>query len=502
MYDIKVVNGTILSGDGSLERAGECGVRDGRITKVSPTVSGAAQTVLDAKGHIVCPGFIDLHTHCEAGINENYLQSGVTLAVSGNCGFSEPDLAHVAAGIAGATGFNLALLIGHNTVRMHVMGNVDREPAAAEMQAMQCIVEKAMQDGAVGFSTGLTYVPGNYATTDEIVKLAVKAAAYGGYYTSHMRDEGDGLMDSIRESAEIGKSSGLPVHLSHLKVRGSKHWGRAGEALDLLDEYRAQGLDITQDQYPYTASCGRIYLLFPAWAQEGGRDEMLARLAAPQSRKRLKQEVTQHLDDFYDGDGDRIVISGAPDPNLVGLSLADHARNAGRANQAGDLAETVLEIATCFPEQTQVYCVFHAMCEDDLALIMQHPQTCIASDAWSPKPTELRPHPRMFGTFPRALGHYAREKQLLSIPTAVHRMTGLPARRLGLTDRGLLQEGAWADITVFDPETVIDRATYEKPKQYPSGIDYVLVNGQIVMVNGSHTGALPGTFVARSSISK
>lgn len=495
MFDLKIVNGVIVSGDGSAGRPGEIGVRDGRIETVADRVSGAAETTLDANGHIVCPGFIDLHTHCWPALNENYLQSGVTLAVSGNCGFSDLDIKKIAAACSGACGLNLAMLIGHNTVRVKAMGNVDRAPSAAEMREMRELVGLAMAAGASGFSTGLTYVPGNYAATDEVVELARVAAERGGYYTSHMRDESAGLLDSVRETVEIGRSSGMPVHISHLKVVGKKNWGMSRDVLSILDEYLGQGLDVTQDQYPYTASCGRLLLLFPAWAQEGGPEEMHARLADREQRARLKQALIKRIEDYYGGDAGCVVISMAPDPELGGRSLADIASDTGRRNEPAEVAETVLELVERFPGQTQVYCVFHGMSEDDVEVIMRHEYTTVGSDGWAPRPAESHPHPRMFGTFPRVLGHYTRDRQVFTLEEAVRRMTGLPARRLGLNDRGLLREGFWADITVFNPDTVLDKATFENPAQYPVGFEYVVVNGRLVMEHGRHTGVLPGIFI-------
>ncbi|MCA1809359.1 MAG: amidohydrolase family protein [Kiritimatiellia bacterium] len=498
MYDLKIVNAQLVSGDGTAGTPGEIGVRQGRIAALDRTVPGNAQRTIDAGGHVLCPGFIDLHTHCLPAVNENYLQTGVTLVVGGNCGFSPEDIQATAAACAGGCGPNIAMLIGHNTVRVAVMGNVNRKPTAAELERMSELVRQALSAGAVGLSTGLTYVPGNYTETAEVVALARSAAEFGGYYASHMRDEGDGLMNSVRETAEIGRAAGLPAHVSHLKVRGRKNWGRSRELLQLMDEFAAGGLDVTHDQYPYTASCGRILLLFPAWGQEGGPDDMRARLADSAQRARLKNDLVEHIADVYDSDGERVVITGAPDASLNGKSLADLARAAGRRNVPADLAETVLEIVARFPGQTDVYCVLHGMCEEDVKIIMRHPRTAIGSDAWAPSAHETRPHPRMFGTFSRVLGHYARDLNLFPVEEAVRRMTGLPARRLGLTDRGVLREGAWADLAVFDPATVLDRATFDDPMHYPVGFDYVLVNGVLTIERGQPTGSLPGVFVGRT----
>jgi N-acyl-D-amino-acid deacylase len=485
-----------VDGSGSPGRPGELGVREGRIESLDASVPGAARTVIDAEGHTVCPGFIDLHTHCLASPCENFLQAGVTLVVGGNCGFSPLDMREVAAGCVGACGPNLAMLVGHNGIRIAAMGNVDRRPSPSELERMRELVARAMASGAAGLSSGLEYVPGSYAATAELVDLARAAAPYGGYYASHMRDEGRGLLDSIRETAEVGRSAGLPAQVSHIKAVGPASFGRSRDALALLDELRAGGVDIAQDQYPYTASCGRILILFPAWAQEGGVEEMRARLDDRARRARLKEALMAKLDENYGGDGERIVLSAAPPgSDLSGRSLAAVALSAGRSTAVADLAETVLDIVGRHPSQGEVFCVYHGMCEEDVTAFLSHPRTAVGSDAWVPRPEDTQPHPRMFGTCPRVLGHYSRERGLFPMEEAVRRMTSLPASRLGLEDRGTLGEGAWADLVVFDPAAVLDRATFGNPRQSPTGIDCVLVNGRTVVDHGRLTGALPGVFV-------
>ncbi|MFA7160536.1 MAG: amidohydrolase family protein [Kiritimatiellia bacterium] len=495
-HDLKIVNAILVDGSGSPGRPGELAVRGGRIAALAHCVSGAADKVIDAAGRMVSPGFIDLHTHCMPGPCENFLQCGVTLVVGGNCGFSPLDMKEFTARCPGACGPNIAMLIGHNSVRIKAMGNVNRKPSAREMGQMRKLVETACLNGACGFSSGLTYVPGNYAETAEVIELARAAAPYGAYYTSHMRDEGAGLLDSIRETLEIAQAASMPAHISHIKAIGVKNHGKSTGALRLLDGYSAQGLDVTQDQYPYTAFCGRILLMFPAWAQEGGEAEMRARLADRAQRARLKEEIIAKLVDAYDSDGRRIVISSAPDAALGGRSLAAVAAAQGRSDSASGLAETLLEIVARFPSQTAIYCIFHGIAENDLQAFMRHPNTAVGSDAWTPAAGDALPHPRAFGSFPRVLGHYARGLGIFSMEEAVRRMTGLPAARLKLNDRGTLREGAWADIVIFDPKTVIDRATFDNPRQYPSGIGLVLVNGVAVIENGAYTGALPGVFVS------
>lgn len=496
-YDLKIVNARLIDGSGAPARPGEAAVSGGRIARLDTRVSGEARRVIDARGGALAPGFIDLHTHCLPAANENYLQSGVTLVVGGNCGFSPGDIAAAAAAAPGARGPNIAFLYGHNTARLAVMGNIARAPSAAELERMKALVAAAMGAGAVGMSTGLTYVPGHYADTGEIIELARVAAEAGGIYTSHMRDEGEHLLESVRETASIGRSAGLPAHMSHLKVVGRKNWGLAREVVTLLEEYERAGLDLSQDQYPYTASCGRILLIFPQWAQEGGPAEMSARLEDRSRRAEIRAALCRRWEDYYGGDGERLVISSAPDRALNGLSIAALAARSGRGNNPADLAETVLETVARFPGQEDVYCVSHAISEDDLAQIMRLPRTAVASDGWAPRTPEEVPHPRSFGTFPRVLGLYAREKKVFPLEEAVRRMTALPAARLGMTDRGVLREGARADLVVFNPETVRDRADFAAPRRGPEGIETVLVNGEVTVEAGRFRGVCAGRFLPR-----
>ena len=500
MYDLKIVNGLIISGvEGEAPLAGSVAVRDGRIAAVDGRLSGDARRVLDAGGAVVCPGFIDLHTHCRVAQNLNFLQAGVTLVVGGNCGFSPAPVAETAARSSGACGPNLACLTGHNTARLKAMGNADRKPAAAELDQMRQRIAADMAAGAMGFSAGLTYVPGHYAATDEVVALAKVAADCGGYYAVHMRNEGERIRESVDETLSIGTDAGLPVHVSHIKLSGCNVWGQSQAVLSLLDAARRRGLDATQDQYPYTASCGRILLLLSPWLQEGTPDELRTRLTDATTRARAQAELVRKLDVAYGGDASRVTIATAPEARLEGCTLADVAGLAGLSASTPDVAKAVLDLVVQHPEQQAIYCVFHAMSEDDVRVFLRHPFTSVASDGWGIAFGAGHPHPRQYGTCPRVLGHYARDEKLFPLPEAVRRMTSLPASRLGLTDRGLLAEGAWADIVVFDPAAIRDRATFDKPHQYPDGIAWVLVNGQVAVDHGQPSGLMPGTFVPRPS---
>ncbi len=497
MFDLKILNGMILTGaDAAPARPGCVAVKNGRIAAVGAAVSGEARQVLDAAGQTVCPGFMDLHTHCTPSPNLNYLQAGVTTVLAGNCGFGRMP-AGGARSAAGGCGPNIAFLTGHNSVREAVMGNVNRAPAAAELERMAALVAADMAAGSMGLSAGLTYVPGHFAETSELVALARPAADAGGIYTVHMRDEGAGVLDSIAETVRIGEEAGLPAHVSHLKLGGANVWGRSGEVLAALDAARARGVDISQDQYPYTAACGRILLLFSQALQEGTDDDMRARLADPARRAGVKVDVVARLERMYAGDGSRVLIATASEPGLAGRTLADAARAAGRSASASDVAETVLDLVARYPAQKAIYCVFHMMSEDDVRTILRHPATMVASDGWSIPFGEGHPHPRHYGTCPRVLGHYARDERLLSLPDAVRRMTGMPAARMRLKDRGVLAEGAWADLVVFDPAAIRDAATYERPHQYSEGIAWVLVNGEVAVDHGQDTGRRPGVCIPR-----
>ena len=498
-FDLLIQNGTVIDGTGATPEKLDVAIADGKISAIGGPADEGAVRVIDADGRVVAPGFIDIHTHCGfhtdrgLGINLNYLHQGVTSVVGGNCGFSPVDFAKLTAEAEqAALGPNLAYLVGHNSVRTEVLGHADREPTPEELSQMKRLVADAMANGAIGFSSGLYYVPGSYAKAQELIELAKTAAEYGGFYSTHMRCEGEDVEQSIAETIAIGRESGLPVQISHHKVSGVPNWGKSEKTLAMIQAARDDGIDVMADQYPYTASCARVGVLMPRWVCADGDEAAHARLDDPTTREEIKAAVVQTLATLYDGDLSRIAIaSSSVAPELAGKSLADVTADLKQA------AEFIMDLARERPASSDTMCVYHSMDEKDVIRIMQYPLTVIASDGWEALLGKDNPHPRLYGTFPRVLGRYCRDQQVLSLEEAVRKMTSLPARRLGVADRGIIREGACADITVFDRDTIADNATFSDPHQYPTGIDYVIVNGRVVLDHGVHTGETPGKFIVR-----
>jgi N-acyl-D-amino-acid deacylase len=386
---------------------------------------------------------------------------------------------------------NFASFIGQGSIRSKVMGDVDRRATPEELERMRALVREGMEDGALGLSSGLFYVPGSFTPTAEVVELARVAGQMGGIYISHMRNEAAGLVDSVKETIAIGEQGSLPTQITHHKVVGKKYWGRSVQTLQLVDEARARGIDATIDQYPYTASATSMSAaLLPTWAQEGGRESALKRLGDPALRAKIKAESAAIIrDERGGGDPKNVVASSCQfDPGLAGKNLAEITERRGLPVTIENAADTVMWIV----EQGGCQGIFHAISEEDLQRILVHPATMIASDGEIPIFGRNHPHPRSYGTFARVLGVYVREKRLLPLETAVQKMSAFPAQRLGLADRGVIRQGMKADIAVFDPATIRDTATFEKPHSYAEGVSYVLVNGQVVFENGKMTEARPG----------
>ena len=504
MLDMIIEGGVVIDGTGAPARPTDVGIVQGRVAALGDLSGVAAPRRLDAAGRVVSPGFIDLHTHCgfdpkhyREGGTMNYLQQGVTTVVGGNCGFSPTDFHDVLDQVAERKdGPNLALMVGHNSVRLAVLGQQDRPPTDDELGAMERLVAEAMELGAIAFSSGLYYVPGCYAATEEVIALAKTAARYGGFYATHMRTESDQVEAALAEAIRVGRESGLPVQVSHHKVAGVLNWGKSEQTLALIDGARAVGVDIIPDQYPYTASCARIGALLPRWVCAGGDEQARARLQDPVLRPKIKAEVADGLRTLYGGELHRIrIASSVIRPDLAGKTFADIATEA--VDSCEDMAEFAMDLAKDRPASCDTMCTSHTMSEEDLARIMVYPHTLIASDGWAVQMGDGHPHPRLYGTFPRVLGRYCREKQLLPLEVVVRKMTSMPAARLGIRDRGVLKQGTHADVTVFNFDTISDTATFDDPHRYPVGIDYVLVNGEVVLDHGAHTGALPGVFIPR-----
>jgi N-acyl-D-amino-acid deacylase len=494
LYDLVITNGRVVDGTGNPWFRADVAVKDGRIARIGHINPGEAREVIDAGGKIVAPGFIDVHTHVESiyaqPAAENFVRMGVTSLVTGNCGYSETEIGKFLGRIKEQPlAVNLATLIAHGSVRSKVMGLVDRAPTAEELQKMEMVVEQGMKDGAVGLSTGLIYVPGVYAKTDEIVALARVVARYDGLYATHMRNEGTEVVEAIRESIGIGEQAGLPVEISHFKISARKLWGKSDVTLGLVRDARKRGLTVTVDQYAYTASSTSLDVRLPDWVLEGGREEGKKRLADKEMRERVVREMKESLkkSGFKDYDY-AVVASYEPNPAFNGKSIKEIAK---MARGKDDLDSQIAQILEMY-EHGGAGMVYHGMSEGDVEQIMREPFTMIASDSGVRRFGEGMPHPRGYGNNVRVLGHYVRELRLLTLEDAVRKMTSLPAQTFNLRDRGLLREGFAADIVVFDDATVGDKSTYEQPHQYASGMSYVFVNGEAVLANGEMTKGRPG----------
>jgi N-acyl-D-amino-acid deacylase len=499
-YDLVVRNARIIDGTGSPWYRGDVAIRGDSIAAIAPHLNGRAAREIDAAGQIVAPGFIDIHTHARRGIFQvptapNYVRQGVTTVIEGPDGSSPVPLAPFLDTLdALPKSLNIGSFIGQGSIRHQVIGDVDRPATPAEIRRMIEIAEQGMRDGAFGLSTGLFYVPGTFTPTSEVVELARAVGRLGGMHESHQRDDASRVLDSVNETIEIGEKGALPTHISHHKVIGQANWGRSVDTLRLVDEARSRGVDVTIDQYPYTASSTSIAAaLMPAWALEGGSERTGARLEDPATRAKIKAaSVALIRDERGGGDPKNVQLASCGfDRSLAGRTLADVTRRRGLDPSLDNAAETVLWIV----ERGGCQGIFHAMSDEDLERIIRHPATMIASDGEVPIFGEANPHPRSYGTFARVLGLYVREKKLLTLEDAIRKMSAFPAARLGLVTRGVLRPGMTADIVIFDPSRVRDRATYTEPHQYAEGFSWVIVDGQVVFDGSAMTTARPGRVV-------
>jgi N-acyl-D-amino-acid deacylase len=500
--DLLITGGTILDGTGTPGFAGDVGIRDGRIVRVSrePLDATDAAGVIDAAGLVVAPGFIDLHAHLEPlpmlpGA-ESHVRQGVTTALGGPDGSSPwPVGEYLDKQQTDGVGMNIGMLVGHNTIRREVMQAADRAPTDGELARMQEMVGQAMDEGAFGLSTGLRYIPGAFAGTEEVIALARVAGERGGIYTSHLRDEGFHLLEGVQEGIRIGAEAEIPVILTHHKVVGAPMWGSSAQTVALIDSARAQGIDVSADQYPYTASHTGISILVPSWALADGDNALQRRLEDPVLRDSIRAGLLWNLvNDRGGNDLSRVQFSTVSwDRSLEGRTLRDWAERDGLDTGIETGVDLVLEAM----RRGGANAIFHVMDEEDIERIMRHPETVPASDGRLSEPGVGHPHPRAYGTFPRVLGRYVRERGVLTLEDAVRRMTSLAASRLGLEDRGRIAEGAWADLVLFDPATVVDRSTFAEPHQYPEGIPWVIINGVPAVADGVFTDLRPGTMLRR-----
>jgi N-acyl-D-amino-acid deacylase len=496
--DVLLVGGTIHDGTGRQGFAGDVAIRGDRVVAVGTFETKSAEWRLDCRGLVVMPGAIDLHNHSDRQVVDsrtracvNYLLQGCTTIVTGNCGGGPVDVGDYYQKIdqAGA-GANVVHLLPHGALRRQVVGTERRAATKAELKEMQLLAEQAMTDGAWGMSTGLIYVPGTYADTEELVSLAQVVARHKGIYASHIRNENVRLLAAVDEAMEIGRRAGLPVHVSHFKSSGRGSWGLVRRAAERIAAARKKGQKVTADQYPYIASSTSLdATVIPTWARAGGRKELIRRLDDKEIGVRLRAAIAENLSRKENGQVLKIARY-SPRSDWVGKSVAEIA----------ELEKlTTVEVAVQVAKNGGAAIVNFSMSEEDVRHIMQVPWVATASDGRAYLPGADRPHPRSYGTFARKLGHYAIREKVLGLPAAVRSMTGLPAEILGLTDRGVVRAGMVADVAVFDPRRIRDAATFEDPHQFSEGFRYVFVNGRPAVYRGKPTGALAGRAVVHST---
>ncbi len=495
-YDLLITNGQVVDGTGDPWQKVAIGVRGDTIAAVGLLPGATGKRTIDAGGKIVAPGFIDIHNHGRRGIfevptAENYLRQGVTTVIEGPDGGSPVPLGPFLDKVAATRiGVNFGAFIGQGSIRQQVMGLENRPATPAEIERMKEMVRQGMQDGAFGLSTGLFYVPGNYTPLEEVVELAKVAGTMGGIHISHMRNEAEGILDSVRETIAIGERGGLPTQVTHHKIIGAPNWGKSADALKLVEDARARGVDVTIDQYPYTASSTGLAALVPQWAQEGGASAMRERFKDPASGPKIRATMIDNIRNGRGGgDPKNIQLASCSfDPALAGKTLADVTRDRGKQPTLENAADTAIDLLT----KGSCSAVYHAISEPDIERIMKSPWTMVGSDGEIAAPGRSVIHPRSYGTFARVLGLYVRERKVIPLEEAVRKMSGFPAHRLGLLDRGLIRPGMKADIVIFDPAIVADRAQFGNPHQYAVGFSHVIVNGEPIIDGGKLTDARPG----------
>ena len=528
-YDLVIKNGTIVDGTGNPWFRGCLAVHDGRIVEISRVITRSAEREIDASRLVVCPGFIDIHSHSdflllEDGDAQSKIRQGVTTEVLGEGSSAGPYQGKLAPRSVSINGIetkwsrlgeyfdlidrvnvstNVASYVGIGNIWQSVMGQSFERPSSRQMEEMEQLVKEAMQDGALGLSSQVMMPPGSLATTDEIIQLCKVVAPFGGIYSTHIRNEGTGVFESVNEAIEIGEKASVPVDVIHLKIADQEFWGRMNEVVDLIAESRRRGVDVQANVYPYTRGNNNLVSIIPPWAHEGGRAKLLSRLRDPSLREKIKTDIRGVIPGWYNHftavgeDWSRILVSG--DNRFKGLTMDRVMSLRTQDKPDGDLLDELFDFL--IEEDGSVGAVYAHHTESDMNLALTQPWCSVGSDG-SAYATEGRlrrgnPHPRNFGTFPRILGVYVRERALLTLEDAIRKMTSLNATRIGLRNRGLIATGYHADITMFNPQRVIDRATYTDPFQYSEGIEYVIVNGTLVLDQGHHTGARPGRALRR-----
>jgi N-acyl-D-amino-acid deacylase len=530
LLDTVITGGEIIDGTGRKAYRADLGIEGDRIAVIGNLEGREAGRRVDAEGRYVTPGFIDIHTHSDATVllaprMESKVMQGVTLEVTGNCGESAAPLRGEAIEDAAraiaregelpcdwrsvseylekveAKGIatNYATLVGHGTLRAGVVGYAMRRPSSEEMAEMKKLLAQALDEGAFGLSTGLIYPPSSYGDIDELSELASAMRPYGGFYASHIRNEGARLLESVSEAIAIGDRSGAPVQLSHHKASGRGNWGKVEKSLAMIEAARGRGMDITADQYPYIASSTGLGSVLPDWAHEGGSEALVARLKEESSRERIRADLGSSLPGWENPAANNrwsniVIALCRSDHSLEGKSVADIAKESGE----DPLGTTFRLLAD---NEASVQVVMFSMCEEDVATVMRSSFVCVGSDSTARAPSGPmsggKPHPRCYGTFPRVFARYVRELGVITWEEAVRKMTGLSAARLGLSDRGRVEEGAFADLVVFDPARIQDRATFTEPHRFPEGIEAVFMNGILAVNKGQHTGALAGRVLRR-----
>ena len=494
IYDLAILNARIVDGTGNPWFRGAIGVKNGKIVKVGNINPSEAKETIDAQGKIVAPGFIDVHTHVEDIYTnpnaENFVRMGVTSLVTGNCGGSATDIGEFLGRMREKPlAVNLAALIGHNSVRAKVMGLDNRAPSAEEQSKMEQLVEQAMKDGALGLSTGLIYLPGTFAKTDEVIGLAKVASRYGGIYSSHIRDEGTEVVKAIEEAINIGEQANMPIEISHFKISSKALWGNTPTTIGLVKSARERGLSVTVDQYVYTASSTSLTARMPAWAVAGGLAEGKKRLADAATREKIVREMKEELKkkDFKDYSF-AYVASYAPNPEFNGKNIAEITKMTRGKKKLDAQIEQIFEMY----EKGGASMVYRVMSEEDVENILREPFTMIASDSSVRNFGAGVPHPRGYGNNARVLSEYVRARKIISLEDAIRKMTSLPAQTFGLRERGQIREGMAADLVIFDENKIADKATFENPHQYAEGFQAVVVNGEIVFDGQKMTGKMSG----------